>query len=201
MKLGLYVEGSTEKAVPAFIKRWLDPQLPLPVSVVPIPFRGAQDYLNHFADRVKLALAERKIDGAIGLIDFYGSKLPYRGETIKEQYRSARRHLESKVNDPRFIQHFAVHETEAWLFSDPAIFPVAVGSDLPDTRHPESINSSHPPASILRDLYFRRLGKKYKKPVEGATLFGKLDPNLAYSRCPHLKLLLDDILALAKGVA
>jgi hypothetical protein len=200
VKLGLYVEGSTEKALPAFIKRWLDPRLPQPISVPPVPFRGVQDYLDHFADRVKLALAQQKIDGAVGLIDFYGSGLPYRGDTIMEQYKWARRHLESRVNDVRFIQHFAVHETEAWLLSDSSIFPPAIIDFLPKTQQPETINSLNSPASVLLDLYFRKLRKKYKKPVEGASLFSKLDPNVAYDRCPNLRLLLDDVLALAKGV-
>lgn len=199
MKFVLYVEGSTEKAVPTFIKRWLDARLPQPVSIPAISFNGAQDYLNHYARRVILALADEKIDGAIGLIDFYGSGLPYRGNTVEEQYRWARQHLQSQVDDARFIQHFAVHETEAWLLSDPAIFPTAVVDGLPDARHPETINSLHPPASILRDLYYRKLKKKYKKPIEGANLFGKLDPDIAYDRCPHLRLLLDDVLALARG--
>lgn len=144
MKLGLYVEGSTEKAVPAFIKRWLDSRLLQPVSIPPIPFKGAQDYIEHFAGRVKLALSGEKIDGAIGLVDFYGSGLPYRGDSVRERYQWAKRHLESQVNDSRFIQHFAVHETEAWLLSDPTIFPAAVADDLSDTRHPEAINSSRP---------------------------------------------------------
>lgn len=197
MKLALYVEGSTEQAIPAFIKRWLDRQLPQPISIPAVPFRGAPDYLKNFASRVRLALGERKIDGAIGLIDFYGSGLPYRGDTIREQYQWARQLLQSQLNDTRFIQHFAVHETEAWLLSEPSIFPSAIVKDLP-TVDPEAINSSHPPASILRDLYHRKLGKKYKKPIEGASLFSKLDPNIAYERCPHLKLLLDDVLALAR---
>lgn len=187
MKLALYAEGNTERAVPAFIKRWLDSRLGQAASVPPVPFNGAQDYLEHFADRVRLAFAERKIDGAIGLIDFYGSGLPYRGDTIKEQYLWAKRHLEPKVNDTRFIQHFAVHETKAWLLSDPSIFPAAIVNDLLKTQQPETINSINPPASVLKGLYYRNLGKKYKKPVEGASLFGKLDPELAYARCPHLK--------------
>jgi hypothetical protein len=180
-----------------FIKRWLDARLPQPVSIPPVPFRGAQDYLDHFADRVRLALGDNKIDGAIGLIDFYGSGLNYRGDTINEQYLWAKQHLESRVNDARFIQHFAVQETEAWLLSDPSIFPSLIAAELPRSHNPETINSSHPPASRLRDLYYRKLRKKYKKPIEGLSLFAKLDPNVAYARCPHLKLLLDDILTLA----
>jgi len=180
VKIVLYVEGSTEKAIPAFIKKWLDPKLPQPVTILPF--------------------ADRKVHGAIGLIDFYGSGIGYRGDTIKDQYAWARQHLESQVNDVRFIQHFAVHETEAWLLSDPSIFPTAVAHFLPKTQQPETINSINPPASLLRDLYYRKLRKKYKKPVEGASLFGRLNPDVAYSRCPHLQLLLDDALALARRV-
>jgi hypothetical protein len=200
VKLGLYVEGQTERSIPEFIKRWLDPQLPQPVSVPPVPFGGAQDYLTHFEDRVRLALANGKFDRAIGLIDFYGSGLPYQGDTIKQQYQWAKRHLESKVNDARFIQHFAVHETEAWLLSDPSIFPTAVAGFLPKTKWPETVNSTNPPASVLKGLYFKKLKRKYNKRIEGASLFSKLDPKVAYARCPHLRLLLDEVLKLAKGV-
>jgi hypothetical protein len=172
--------------------------LPQPVTITAIPFRGAQDYLEHFADRIKLALAAQSIDRAIGLIDFFRSGIAYRGDTVQEKYQSAKQELELRVKDARFIQHFAVHETEAWLLSDHSIFPAAIRPDLPKTSNPETINSAHPPAAILNELYVRRLTKKYKKPIAGASLFAKLDPNITADRCPHLKLLLDDILRLAR---
>jgi len=38
----------------------------------------------------------------------------------------ARKELEKKVGHPRFRQFFAVHEIEAWLFSDPGLFAPSV---------------------------------------------------------------------------
>ena len=111
----------------------------------------------------------------------------------------AKKELEHKVNHPRFHQHFAVHETEAWLLSDLDIFPPAIRGDLPKTQKPETVNHRHPPSHRLKDIYHRRLARKYSKPLDGASLFRQLNPQTAYNRCPHLKLLLDDILTLATG--
>jgi hypothetical protein len=37
----MFVEGYTERAaVPAFLKRWLDPRLPQPVGIKPVRFDG-----------------------------------------------------------------------------------------------------------------------------------------------------------------
>jgi hypothetical protein len=38
----------------------------------------------------------------------------------------------------------------------------------------------------------------YKKVTHGSALFSKLDPNLAYTKCPRLKELLDEMLKMAK---
>ena len=41
MKFVLFVEGHTEKAaLPAFLKRWLDPQLEQRVGLKPVRFEG-----------------------------------------------------------------------------------------------------------------------------------------------------------------
>lgn len=61
----------------------------------------------------------------------------------------------------------AVHETEAWLLSDPGIFPAEGRRAFPDRcRRPETVNFD--------------------------------EPEVAYERCPSLKALLDDMLALAQ---
>jgi hypothetical protein len=41
-------------------------------------------------------------------------------------------------------------------------------------------------------------GRHYKKRVHGADLFAKLDPEVAYGKCPHLKMMLDEMLRLAE---
>jgi len=105
--------------------------------------------------------------------------------------------LERQVGDARFRQHFAVHETEAWLLSDPAIFPPAIRSRVATDR-PESVNFHEPPSKLMVRAY-RANGRKYKKTIDGPALLQKLDPNRAYERCPHFRALLEDMLSLAKA--
>ncbi|HLX42809.1 MAG TPA: DUF4276 family protein [Bryobacteraceae bacterium] len=197
MKIALHVEGETERHLPEFFKRWLDPKLVQPIGIHPIVFEGVQDYLRHACGRARRDLESGALIGGVGLIDLYGSGLTYPDGTIEQKYRAAKHDLERRVAHPRFRQHFAVHETEAWLFSDTAIFPDAIASELPKTANPETINFQNPPSKRLKDLYFRKLSKKYKKPVEGSSMFRKLDPEKAYARCPFLQVLLDDLLELA----
>ncbi len=198
MKLILYVEGETERYLPQFFERWLNARLQPRIGIKTVNLGGAPNYLKDIASRVKLALRGNEIVAVFGLIDLYGSGLDYPDGTIEEKYGWARHKLEAEVAHPLFRHQFAVHETEAWLLSDLQVFPRAVVGDLPKTNQPETINFQSPPSQRLRDLYWRKLHKKYKKPLEGSSLFRKLDPEVAYSRCPHLKLLLDDILALAR---
>jgi hypothetical protein len=91
--------------------------------------------------------------------------------------------------NPRFRQHFAVHETEAWLLCNRLSLPPGV----PD-HPPEEVNFDEPPSKLLKRL----MGGKYKKKTERSRLCN-IDPEDAYSQCPHLRLLLDDLLALASG--
>jgi len=198
VKLLLYVEGDTEAYLPAFIKRWLDPQLPDPIRIKAVKLGGAPNYLKEVARRVRVALSEDPKDLAVGLIDLYGSPLSLPDGTIDQKYAWAKQELERRVGHARFRQHFAVHETEAWLFSDPAIFPAAVIDHLPK-QEPEKINFLDPPSRRLSALYRSRLRRAYGKTVDGGDLFNKLDPHVAYSRCPHLRLVLDGTLKLVQG--
>ena len=101
------------------------------------------------------------------------------------------------VDHSRFRHYFAVHELEAWLLSDPRIFPNPVSKVIP-SREPELINMQQPPKALLRNLYRTKTKTTYKEIIHGTDLFGRLDPNLAYQRCPHLRQMLDDMLDLAK---
>jgi uncharacterized protein DUF4276 len=198
VKLILYVEGETERYLPQFFEGWLNARLQQPIGIKPVNLGGASNYIKEIANRVKLAVQGKDVIAVIGLIDLYGSGLGYPDGAVDEKYVWARQKLEAEVAHPRFRQHFAVYETEAWLLSDRQIFPRDIIGNLPRTQQPETINFRGPPSQRLRDLYRTRLQKKYNKPLEGSSLFRKLDPELAYSRCPHLKLLLDDMLALAR---
>jgi hypothetical protein len=197
VKFALYVEGYTERALSSFLKRWLDPRLSQPVAVAPVRFSGSGDYQRSFAQRANRDLGGSQLIAVIGLLDLYGARLDFpRGLSPNAKCVWAKTELERQVGHPRFKQHFAVHEIEAWLLSDASIFPSSIGQRL--ERHqanPESVDLEEPRAKLLERIYPRG----YQKVTEGSKLFSKLDPEVAHAKCPHLRMLLDDMLALAKA--
>lgn len=202
MKFVLFVEGHTERALPAFLARWLNPQLSTPVGIQAVPFEGAPEMVKLMPGRAERFLNAPKQDviAVIGLLDRYGlpQSVPTSQGTMAEQCMQAKQYLEQRVGQPKFRQFFAVHETEAWLLSQASIFPDAVGRELAGkAHHPETVNSQEPPAKLLDRLYRTQMHKDYKKTVDGANLFAALDPADAYAKCPHLKLMLDEMLQLA----
>lgn len=204
MKFIVFVEGHTEDHVIAkFLKQWLDPKLSAPVGIKILRHEGLSDYSRGIKDKVHLNLAGQKardVIAAIGLLDLYGpSFYPDHLRAPEERYSWAKNHLEQQVGHPRFRQHFAVHETEAWLLAHPEILPSEVRRALPGkAARPETVNFDEPPAKLLNRLYRERLGRNYRKVLDGAVLFRSLSPDRAYEKCPYLKLLLDDMLTLAQ---
>ena len=200
MNFALFVEGPTERAIPAFVKRWLDPRLSRPVGVKPVRFQGSGDYLKSFAQRARKDLDSGELIAFIGLLDLYGAPLSFPpNSTTDEKCTWAKSELERRVGHSRFRQHFAVHETEAWLLSDLRIFPAAIRDYLKSyADRPESVDFREPPAKLLQRLY-RAEALEYKKVTDGSKLFGKLTPDLAYEKCPQLRMLLGDMLSLAKA--
>ena len=203
MKIVLFVEGHTEhNAIAAFLKRWLDAQLEKPVGVQTVRFEGWPEMVASCAAHVQRQLNAPKKDviAVLALLDLYGPTFyPADKVTPTERYEWAKTYLEAKVDRTKFRQHFAVHETEAWLFSDPSIFPVEIKKAIADKYpYPEQINNEEPPAKLLEKLYQNRSKRGYRKTVDGKNLFANLDPATAYSKCPHLKALLDEMLKLAK---
>jgi hypothetical protein len=205
MKLVLFVEGYTEKkALPDFFKRWLDPQLARPIGIKVVRFEGWRDYFDEIARKVELNLSGKSgadVVGAIGLLDLYGPTFyPPHIVAAEARYTWAKAHIEARVSHPRFRQHFAVHETEAWLLATPALLPRDVSRGLPGRcDKPETVNFNEPPAKLLERLYREKLQKSYKKVTDGANLFQKLLPSAAQAKCPHLDMLLRDMLALASN--
>ena len=57
-------------------------------------------------------------------------------------------------------------------------------------RSPEQVKFNEPPARFLK----RILGGRYKKTTTAMNLFPRVDPQVAIDRCPHLKLLAEDLL-------
>jgi len=201
MKFVLLVEGETEKKVMAgFLKRWLDPRLSQPVSLKVVNCEGWPDLIKESPKKARMHLEDEDVISVFAILDLYGPTIyPDGVRNVSERYKWAKSHLERKVGDARFRQHFAVHETEAWLFSDPNLFPKPVKNVLPaSASKPEEINFDQPPSKLLEKLYKEKTGRRYKKVVHGKDLFDRLDPETAYKKCPYFKRLLDDMLKLAR---
>ncbi len=205
MKFILFVEGYTEeKVLPKFFKRWLDPQLEKPVGVKPVRFEGWSELCKDVSRKSKMYLEgpdRDKVIAVISLLDLYGPTFyPNNMKDSDERYSWGKENIEGKVCHPNFFHFFAVHEIEAWLLSDPSIFPDKIQKSFPGkVKEPESVNFNDPLGKLLERLYEKKTGRSYKKVVNGRELFHRLDPNIAYMRCPKLKELLDKMLELAKN--
>lgn len=205
MRFILLVEGRTERdAAAAFLKRWLDPQLRQPVGIQTVAFDGYADLVSKMATKARLYLEGPKrseIIAVIGLLDLYGpSFYPADMATADERYAWGKDHFERGIGLDRFRLFFAVHEFEAWLLSQPDIFSRRIQNALPQhVAHPERVNFDDPPAKLLERIYKQQTRRNYKKTAHGKQLFAKLDPLTAVEKCPYLKLMLFEMLALAKS--
>jgi hypothetical protein len=205
MKFVLLVEGYAErKVIPSFLKRWLDVRLSQPVGIKIVKFEGWAELVDDLREKARRYLDgpdSKDVIAVVSLLDLYGPTFyPAFAHTAVDRERWGRKHLQDKVAHSKFRHFFAVHETEAWLLSQPGIFPSQIRSLLPPkVVTPEQVNFNEPPAYLLDRLYKAATKKTYKKIVHGEQLFRKLDPEEAYKRCPRLKELLDEMLALAKA--
>lgn len=205
MRFILFVEGYTEdKALPSFLKKWLDPQLASAVGIRTVRFDGWPELVKDARGKAALHLngpMKDEIIAVISLLDLYGPTFyPQHLGDPEERYAWAKADIEGKVGNSKFFQFFAVHEVEAWLLSQPEIFPPSVVRAFPGRiQQPETVNFDEPPARLLDRLYSMHLRQHYKKIVNGRELFSKLDPNIAYQKCPKLKALLDKMLELAQA--
>jgi hypothetical protein len=140
VKFALFVEGYTERTLCSFLKRWLDPRLSHPVGVQPVRFSGSSEYLKSFAQRARRVLDSGHLIAVIGLLDLYGARLPFPPNLSTDgKCDWAKTELERRVGGSRFRQHFAVHETEAWLLSDPNVFPASVRARIQGVWSPTGI--------------------------------------------------------------
>lgn len=85
---------------------------------------------------------------------------------------------------------------EAWLLAYPERFPSEIRSQIAK-RKPEAVNFTEPPAKFLKRL----MRGEFKKTVYAKNIFPYVDPQVAIDQCPFLKLLVDDLLEVAKRLA
>jgi hypothetical protein len=203
MKFVFLVEGKTEQAgIKSFLKRWLDLNSLESVGISTVQIRNI-DKLEKRARQDLEGPDAGVIIAVIGLLDIYEAKLPFPGKlkTTKERITWGIDFMQKKVGLEKFRMFFAVHEIEAWLLSQPELFPRQIQQHLRNktSNHPEKVNLNEPPGKLLGYLYSRELNSKYKKVIDGKSLFSQLDPQIAYKKCPYLKEMLDEMLSLAKS--
>ena len=204
MRFVLFVEGHTEKKIISpFLKRWLDARLDQRVCIKVVRFEGWSEMVKDLAVKTRMHLRASSADQIIAVIalpDLYGPTIyPDRLTSARARMNWAIKYFEGQVDEERFRMFFAVHEIEAWLLSDPGIFPPSVARAFPDkVKQPESVNFNEPPAKLLAQLYSKQR-KRYKKPVDGSILFKKLNPDRVYEKCPVFKRMMDEMLVLAKN--
>lgn len=203
MKFILFCEGYTERsALPQFLNHYLNSQgLSQKVGVQPVRFNGWAEMVKDSRTKAHLHLRNPDVVAVIALLDLYGPTI-YPANCIGAMQRVAwaKQHLETAVGHPKFRQHFAVHDVEAWILSQPDILPVAVKKKLPGkVAQPETINFNEPPAYLLDRLYSETMKRGYKKVTYGDQLFRELNPTLVAQRCPSFRAMTEDMLALAKA--
>lgn len=205
MKFILLVEGKTERgAAAAFLKRWLDPQLRQPVGIQVVSFDGYPDLVRKMATKAGMHLEGPKrseIIAVIALLDLYGPTFYPPDKTgAAERFAWGKHHFEKQVDLDRFRFFFAVHEFEAWLLSQPDIFPREIKNALlAKVVRPEQVNFDEWPAKLLDRIWKQQTNRTYKKTTYGKQLFEKLDPAVAAAKCPCLKAMLDEMLTMAKA--
>jgi hypothetical protein len=203
MKFILLVEGHAErKAVPTFLKKWLDSKLSKPVGIKAVRHDGWGEMIKDAPTKAKLHGDALDVIGVIGLLDLYGPTIyPPDKLTVSAKYEWLKTKLEREVNHTKFRQFFAVHELEAWILGAAAILPLPVRNALPaSAKNPERVNFNEPPKKLLKRLYSEKLNRNYKETTDSPALFGDLDPSECYAKCPYLRLMLDEMLQLAKDV-
>ena len=200
----LFVEGHTETAgLAGFLKRWLDARLDEPVGIESVRFEGWSDLVRRAKRRTETYLTsprESEIIAVIGLIDLYGVTLyPEDVSSVKERHAWLTKHLEEKVDSPRYRQFFAVHETEAWFLAEPDKFPTEVSKALVrKAARPERVNFDTPPAKLLQETFSKQLKRDYSKVREARNRFPTLDPVKVAEKCPYFQKMLDEMLRLAE---
>jgi hypothetical protein len=199
MRFVLLVEGPTEKAIAAFLKRWLDARLDPKVGIqTSKPAGGCCRWVEDMPKKANLYLSDPRahdLIGVIGLLDLHGPGHPPGVESSQDRLDWWTKKIEREVNNSRFRVFFAVHDIEAWLLSEPEIFPREVQIELADKiKDPERVDFDEPPAKLLQRIYRKVTGREYKKVTQGTELFRKLDPNVASSKCAQLKKMLDHML-------
>jgi hypothetical protein len=201
----LFVEGDTEKDVlPLFLKRCLEPHLNQPVGIQAVNFHGWANLWRDMGQKAEFYLrgagSSPDILAVVSVLDLSGPDIyPAHLTTATERADWAKCEVTAKkYQHDRFRHFFAVHELEAWLLSQPEIFPSEVRKDIQAlSARPEEVNFDRPPKKRLDRIFEDRLKRGYQPRVDGANLFRKIIPDSVQAKCPMLREMITELLYLA----
>lgn len=156
-------------------------------------------FLRKIGRVVENTLSLGEADRVFGLMDLYGTVIPYPAglhvpEARAEYLQNHLKRLVPETYRPHFHPHVAVHELEAWLLADESGLIGRLRHSVPPWPNPEKVNFDKPPAAHVNELFRRHLKMTYGKAVDGGRLFGKINPDIVMNKCPHFKLFIDDLM-------
>ena len=104
MKFVLFVEGHTEqKAVPSFLKRWLDPKLHQPVGIKSVRFDGWAELVKDVETKAHMHLKSPDVIAVVSLLDLYGPTFyPAEILTASQRQQWGRRSSNRRSGTPGF---------------------------------------------------------------------------------------------------
>jgi hypothetical protein len=202
----IIVEGQTEER---FVKDILGPhleQLSLylkPIIVTTKVVKDGPNFKGGLCNFTKFQRDVRKLLHGSGgalvttMVDYYALPVDFPGMDSKPMHLSPVErvtHLENALSDhfmphQNFMPFVALHEFEAWLFTDAVTLPSVMS--LPNANlefkqiallAPEDIND-HPDTAPSKRL--KRLYPNYRKTLHGPIALGLIGLPAIRARCPH----------------
>jgi predicted TIM-barrel fold metal-dependent hydrolase len=140
------------------------------------------------------------IVAVVSLLDLYGPEIYPSHLTVPTERASwANSEIKRKFEHERFRHFFAVHELEAWLLSQPDIFPAELRKYIQAlAANPEEVNFDNTPKKRLNRIFEDRLKRGYQQRIDGAKLVRQLNPDVVRDKCPRFREMIEELINLAK---
>lgn len=202
----IVVEGQTEER---FVKTVLQPALePIGLAITPTivatkrvkdggTFKGGIHSYGQFREHLRRVLVGSGGALVTSMIDYYALPTDFPGMsdrpahgTPRQRVQHVERALQVDVGQPNFLPFIALHEFEAWLFSDPQTVPSVLAqprqsaafASIANAHAPEDINEKPEtaPSRRLLDLF-----PGYRKALHGPPAAQRIGLPTIRARCPH----------------
>jgi hypothetical protein len=198
VRIGIIVEGATEKAFAPVLRQYLSNRLAGRMPKLKFLPAHGRIPIGQVLKREVGNLLASNCDHVIALTDVYtGSDPPAFADAS-----DAKAKMREWVGpEPRFHPHAAQYEFEAWLLPYwDRIRARASSNRQTPSLHPETVNHGRPPAGHLEEVCRTGARKRaYSKTIDGAEILRNQDIEVAVAVCPQLRAFLDTILTLSNS--